>query len=237
MPSTPARIEAPRLQQLLHLPLLVLAQRPVAPRPALRKVRRPHDPVAQVADGDHVGIGGVVAFDDVEVVEDHEGRPLCPRRQQDRGAGRNRPPAGHRCRARPGPSSADRLLHPDAGLRIGKAAAAAPPRPPRAGRASSHASPGRPRSRRARRSDRRTTGSLPVAVEILRIGQEGRGHELRVPQRPGPRAVEILRRHVALLQDLQRIDQLALEEAAAAALVGQRRQRLHHAGSMPRKLP
>ena len=41
------------------------------------------DPVGQVSDGDHIGIGCVVAFDHVEVFEDHEGRAFGAGGDQD----------------------------------------------------------------------------------------------------------------------------------------------------------
>jgi hypothetical protein len=43
--------------------------------------------------------------------------------------------------------------------------------------------------------------------------------------------------HVARLKDAEGGDQLLLEEGAAAAVIGERRQRLDDGGVEPRKLP
>ena len=70
----------------------------------------------------------------------------------------------------------------------------------------------------------------PVAVEIDGGAQEGRGHELRMAEGARPGAVELLRRDVAAVEDLQRGDELAAEIVVAATrLAGERRQRLHDA--------
>ena len=65
-----------------------------------------------------------------------------------------------------------------------------------------------------------------IAGEIDRIGQIGRGNELGMAHGAGPAAGHMRRVDVARLQDLQRRDQLAAEEIAAIALIGQGRQRL-----------
>ncbi len=67
--------------------------------------------------------------------------------------------------------------------------------------------------------------AAPVAGEIDGVFQERRGHELRVPHRARPGPQHVRRVGVAGLDDLQGRDQLLLKHLAAAAVIGQRRQR------------
>ncbi len=63
--------------------------------------------------------------------------------------------------------------------------------------------------------------------------QVARRHELRLPHRAGPRALEPRQVDVATLDDPQGVEELVPEELAAAAVVGERGQGLHggpHAG-------
>ncbi|GAB1459348.1 hypothetical protein MASR2M50_11220 [Thauera sp.] len=64
-----------------------------------------------------------------------------------------------------------------------------------------------------------------IAVEVHRQAHEGRGHELGVAEGARPRAGEALGGDVALLQDLQRGEELAAEEGLPAPEAGQRGQR------------
>ena len=66
-----------------------------------------------------------------------------------------------------------------------------------------------------------------VALKVDGQPEEGRGHELRLPERPGPGAVELVGRHVAAIDDFQRRHQFRAEIAGPLAEAGKRRQRLH----------
>ena len=65
-----------------------------------------------------------------------------------------------------------------------------------------------------------------VAILVDREAAEARGHELALAHRAGPRAGERRRRHPLLVEDMQRLHQLAAEVAAAAAVIGKRGQRV-----------
>ncbi len=67
-----------------------------------------------------------------------------------------------------------------------------------------------------------------VTVEIHGVGVVGGRNELGLAHRPGPRAEHFLRSDIALLQDLQRRDQLCMSKCGATAFVGQGRQRVDH---------
>ena len=67
-----------------------------------------------------------------------------------------------------------------------------------------------------------------VAVEIDRKRDEVRRHELRLAHRAGPRADHLVARDVALLQNLQRGDQLVAEVIGAIADRDQRGERADH---------
>ena len=76
-----------------------------------------------------------------------------------------------------------------------------------------------------------------VAVIVHRVVEVVRRQELRLPQLAGPRADHLLGREVAAVDDTQRVQQLGTELLAAAAVVGQRRERaqdgeLAHAGAV-----
>src|SRR5690349_24150074 len=58
--------------------------------------------------------------------------------------------------------------------------------------------------------------AAPVMVEIDRQPPIGAGQELRLSERAGPRSSEIGQLEIAPLDDLQRLDQLALEEDGLA---------------------
>ena len=76
----------------------------------------------------------------------------------------------------------------------------------------------------------------PVAVAVHRKAQIGRGHELGLAERAGPRPAQLLGRKVAALDDLQRRQQFAAEIIPPARRrAGQRRQRLRQAPA-PRDL-
>ncbi len=62
-----------------------------------------------------------------------------------------------------------------------------------------------------------------VFVEVNGAFVVGRGHELRVPHRPRPRAGHALRRDVPLLQDAQRRNELAPPEAGPPLVPGSKR--------------
>ena len=55
-----------------------------------------------------------------------------------------------------------------------------------------------------------------VAVEVLRVAQVGRGHELRLPQRAGPRSLQPGELDVAAVEDGERVEQLGAKERRAA---------------------
>ena len=65
----------------------------------------------------------------------------------------------------------------------------------------------------------------PVAIEIDRIYEIFRRQELRLAERPGNRAFHLGQGDMVTLQDLQRGDQLGIEQVAAAARIGLGRQR------------
>ena len=67
-----------------------------------------------------------------------------------------------------------------------------------------------------------------VAVEVDRVAQEGGRHELRRPEGAGPGADEPAFRHVAVLQDFQRGEELVPEIVLAPADAGERRGRAQH---------
>ena len=69
--------------------------------------------------------------------------------------------------------------------------------------------------------------AAPVALEVDGKAQEGRGHELRLPERARPGSVELVGRHVAAVDDLERRHQFGAEIVGAPAEAGKRGQRLH----------
>ena len=72
-----------------------------------------------------------------------------------------------------------------------------------------------------------------VAVEILRVFQVAGRHELRLPERAGPRPLQALELDVPAVHDLERAEEFRAEHRAAAWIVGQRhesRNRGTHAG-------
>src|SRR5580692_2911567 len=66
---------------------------------------------------------------------------------------------------------------------------------------------------------------MPVAVEIDRVALERGRHELRRTECARPGTDEMIRRHVAALQDFQRRQKLLAEIIAAAADASERRGR------------
>ena len=67
----------------------------------------------------------------------------------------------------------------------------------------------------------------PSPSEVDGEAQERRGHELRLPERPRPGPVQLLGRHVATVDDLQRRHQFGAEIIGPLAETDERRQRLH----------
>ena len=63
--------------------------------------------------------------------------------------------------------------------------------------------------------------ALAVAVEVDGMLVVGRWHELGLPHGTGPGADHALAGHVAVLQDLQRSQQLSAPETLAATVIGQ----------------
>ena len=68
----------------------------------------------------------------------------------------------------------------------------------------------------------------PSPLKSTAYLQERRRHELALAHRAGPRPDHVVGPDVALIEDFQGGDQLGAEHRAAAALIGQRRQRRRH---------
>ena len=69
---------------------------------------------------------------------------------------------------------------------------------------------------------------MAVAVVVDAVLDVGRRQELGLADLAGKGADQIAQRQVAALHDLQRRDQLALEQLGAAAIMRQRRERADH---------
>ena len=92
--------------------------------------------------------------------------------------------------------------------------------------------PGRkPMPRRKFAAEAKASGMLfqmsmrPLPSRSTRVLGEGRGHELHVAHRAGPRALHLLRGHVVVGEDAQRLHGLVAEELGALGHAGERRHR------------
>src|SRR5580700_5285351 len=70
--------------------------------------------------------------------------------------------------------------------------------------------------------------AVTIAVEIDGVAEEGRRHELALAHRAGPGTEHRIGSHVALVEDLQRRDQLGAEHRAAPALECEGGERRRH---------
>src|SRR5690606_1966635 len=64
-----------------------------------------------------------------------------------------------------------------------------------------------------------------VAVEVDRVPDVGARQELRLADLAGPAAAKLRGRHVAALDDADRVEELRCEELGAAAVIGERCER------------
>ena len=218
---------SPRQQQRLQLPPFRPPDARIIRRPRRRERPATAQPVRQIRDRERIAFRRVVRIDRIVVLEHNERRTRRPRRQHHRGA-RIRRHAIER-----------RAIHPPHALRH-PLRQRLPVRPPRLRRIEPRrqlhlvppglaATPARllqiVRRRPQRIRNAADQVAPPVTVDIHRDPLVRRRHELRMPERARPRPGDAGIAQVAARQQLQRGDELTLEERLPPPEARQRRQR------------
>ena len=212
---------AQRLQALLDA-LDALGGELLDVGPGRRESGAAGDAVAEIADEQRVEVGHVVALDDEEVLERQERGSVGAGRRQDEGLLVERI-SGNGPRARADDAELDPLAERlgvvgpflQAGDILGQPHLVAPGlvRHPALG---AQLVGGRPECVRHRVPD----VLAAVAVEVIGHGVVFRRHELGEAHGAGPRSSHGLARAHAVLQHLQRVQQLGAEQVLAAAEIG-----------------
>ena len=219
----PQRNEMPlQLHALLH------GQALLACGPGLNEGAVASQPVRQMADGERVRIGVVVAQKRTEIVQDQKGRSIAPVGRQKlcliAGAREGLAVDARDTRLLPARKCPKRpALVARGGVALGQLDFVAPGLardPVRLPQISG--------GRTERIGDRVPDIAAPIAIEIDRVGGIGRRNELGVPHGAGPRPVEMSRVRIALLQDLQGRDDLSTGEFRLHPRTGQGHERLDH---------